>query len=277
MRKFAVIIGAISTIFLVSCSSQPTAEEQINTAVAQTLSAQTTEPVVPSLTPLPTNTVGPTRTRRPTNTPQATKTRIPTLTPRPTSTPTPDPEPIVLTGRGDDIVDFEKWDNAPAVLNIKHTGNSNFAIISYDTNGQRLGLLVNTIGTYSGKRLIDMEDDQDSARFEIHADGEWEILIQPLNMIRTEKIPGIITGNGDDAIYLYGDEPPEILDVDASNSDTNFVIRAWGHGRDLLVNEIAPYTGKVLIDRDMVMKFTNDYVVILEILAEDNWTISVNP
>ena len=72
----------------------------------------------------------------PTNTPK------PTNTPIPTPTITPLPNPLTFNGQGDNIIDFDKW-NDPALLHIKNIGYRNFAVWNYDKDGNKIDLLVN--------------------------------------------------------------------------------------------------------------------------------------
>lgn len=170
--------------------------------------------------------------------------KVPSKTPIPTTPP----EPIILTGSGDSVVDFNKWDRA-AILHVKYFGGSNFAIVNYDSQGTRLDLLVNTIGAYDGVVPLDFLDDEYSSRFEITASGPWEIEIMPFTEIDIYPIPGIVSGNGDYVFLVAG--KPDKLNIDASQASRNFAI--WGYNlyRNLLVNEIAPYTGTVLAESDM--------------------------
>lgn len=200
----------------------------------------------------------------PTRTPKPTKTKIPTLTPRPTATKTPIPEPFNLSGSGDSVVDVKKW-FGPALVKITHTGFGNFTVKNYSASGDTIDLLVNEIGNYIGTRPIDFYDKQETARFEINADGAWNIQVMPLQYVRKEAIPGGISGNGDDVIAIVGDNP----DLIKSNypGDSNFVIISYGYGgTDLLVNEIGPYSGTTIIPRDTMM---------LEIVATGPWTLEI--
>lgn len=195
----------------------------------------------------------------------ATTVAAPTRTPIPTPTFIPLPQPIILKGFGDSVVDVAKW-NGPALLHAQHNGSSNFVVRNYGPGNKKLNLLVNTIGIYEGIRPLDFFDDEDTVRFEIKADGQWELQIIPFDLIQVEVTPTVIKGRGDDVIGLIGDVP-DLLKVDASQTKSNFVIWGWGsNGRDLLVNEIGPYTGIVIL---------SSQTKILEIKAEGNWSIEV--
>ena len=187
---------------------------------------------VSTFTPLPTNTAAPTRT------------------PRPTSTSTPIPEPIFLTSVGDSVFDIQKWEG-PAILKIKYTGGSNFAVRNYPANSNDYyDLLVNTIGPYEGTVPLDFRDGQQTARFEVIAalSGAWEFHIEPLANARIEHIPGTISGIGDEVVFIQGDTA-DLLKADAYQAKHNFAIWAITSRRiDLVINEIAPYTGTNILD-----------------------------
>ena len=57
-----------------------------------------------------------------------------------------------------------------------------------------------------------------------------------------------------------------MLKVDASKAESNFAIWGYGDTRDLLVNEISPYTGVVIVPSG---------IIILVIEAEGPWSIEV--
>jgi hypothetical protein len=46
---------------------------------------------------------------------------------------------------------------------------------------------------------------------------------------------------------VKGTGRPDLLKVDASQAKGNFAIWGYGNDRDLLVNEIAPYSGTVVV------------------------------
>jgi len=231
-----------------------------------------TEKNAPTLAPSPTDTMVPTATLTPTVTftPKPTNTPRPTNTPSPTPTFTPTPAPIVLKGSGDSVVDVDKWDG-PALLKIKYRGYGNFVIWNYGANGEKIDLLVNTIGNYEGTRPLDFLDGEFTRRLQIEAAGKWEIQILPLREVRQEKIPGTIEGQGDDVVYIAGNGTPDLLKVDASKAKGNFAVWGYGASRDLLVNEIAPYTGTTVIPSDVPVSGK----MLLVIEAEGPWSLQI--
>jgi hypothetical protein len=200
--------------------------------------------------------------------PTATLTPVPpTNTPRPTVTFTPAPQPIVLTGTGDSIVDVQKW-NGPALMKSAYNSGSNFIVINYDSNNQRIDTMINTIGSYSGTRLLDRYDAEQTARLEVKASGPWEIQILPFKSIRQEIVPGTIQGINDDVILVNASSGnPDTIKADALQTVSNFIVYALGdNGYDLVFNEIGPYTSTALFGRG---------VKLIEVRAEGTWSLEI--
>jgi len=188
------------------------------------------------------------------------KTPIPPLTfiPQPASTPiiSVTSELNMLSGYGDSVVNINKK-GGRAIAHIKYTGDENFIVWNYGMNGERINLLVNTVGNYEGTCPLDFNDGENTVRFQIQASGKWTIQILPLDKMHVIKIPGRFDGRGDDVIYLEGGNP-DTLQIDASRArSSNFII--WGYNdydyttRNLLVNSIAPYTGTVLMQDSKIL------------------------
>jgi hypothetical protein len=254
-KKQAAILSVVGLLSLFCCALLMVRAAAKNyprvTPTAKTLAEEANSSVVIStFTPLPTNIPSPTKTRRP------------------TATSTPIPEPIFLTSVGDTVFDIEKWDG-PAILKIKYTGGGNFVVRNYPANSNNsYELLVNAIGPYEGTVPLDFRDGEQTARFEVKAEltGAWEFQIEPLANARIEQIPGIITGTNDDVVFLEGDRP-DLLKVDASQADSNFVVRAITDARyDLLVNEIAPYSGTSIL---------NPSTIALIVRATGPWSLEI--
>jgi len=264
-KQFLVLFLVLVT--LIACNPTPEiiVVEVTSTPRPTDIPTNTSEPTATS-TPLT-----PTDTPQPTNTPRPTRTPRPTNTPKPTNTPTPTPAPIILSGNGDAVVDVEKWDG-PAIVHITNSGGRNFAIWNYGADNEKIDLLVNVIGKYEGSRPLDWNDDEHTTRFQVESSGNWEIQVLPFEQMRIVTIPGTFEGTGDDVVALVGSNAPDILKIDASTAGKNFAIWGWGNERDLLINEIAPYTGNILVDSKLP---ASNGVLVLDIAATGNWSIEV--
>lgn len=173
------------------------------------------------------------------------------------------PGSVEYTGVGDSVVDLD-WEG-PGLAMIQHDGDRNFIVETYDALGERMGLLVNTIGYYGGVRPLNFMDDEQAARLVIQADGPWSVLIVPLDYTPVVEVPGTIDFNSDYVVAF--EDAPDLLQVDASGATGNFIIYAYGEtGRRLLVNDIAPYQGTVIAPAN---------TFLLEIIADGPFTIDV--
>ena len=186
----------------------------------------------------------------------------PTPEPEPEPAPAPEPEPvttfdpIVIEGSGDDIIDVPVITDAPVVATFTHSGSRNFAVISFDENGGRLDLLVNTIGGYEGTTPFNFS--VPPAELEITASGGWTVTLSDLR--DRPEFDGSASGSGDAVLFVTTDGERLAATHDGAS---NFVIRSWGNQRSLLVNEIGPYSGTVRLPEALA----------LEIKADGSWTL----
>jgi hypothetical protein len=176
--------------------------------------------------------------------------------------------PIVTSGSGDKYIDYAIPYDSPAVLEIRHKGESNFSIVSYNGASGYIDLLVNEIGDYSGRILVynemDSYQDERVRHLEISADGEWEIVAIPVAYLRT--FSSSANGSGDDVVQVKTTADRITLSHDG---DSNFIVIARGSFRygstwDLLVNEIGRYSGQVRLESG---------ATVFSIQADGNWTI----
>jgi len=214
-----------------------------NTPVPDTITpSPTNRPVDSTPEPTPTDTIAPSPTSRPVDsTPEPTATS--TFTPSPTNRPV-DGTPILLIGSGNNEVFFNKW-IGPAVLIASHEGDEDFIVSNYSASNQKIGTLVDTVGLYVGSLPLDFLETEYTTRFNIIANGDWELQIIPLGLAREEPISTSIDGDGDDVINLLGGTPDQIS-INASQTTGNFKLWAYSQGNKIaLVNTTAPYSGTV--------------------------------
>jgi hypothetical protein len=86
--------------------------------------------------------------------------------------------PFTISGTGNDVVNFQIPGDLPAVLDLTHTGSSNFIVWSLDTSFASIDLLVNEIGAYDGRRMVHggwFGAPELVRHLEIDADGAWSI------------------------------------------------------------------------------------------------------
>ncbi|MEU0078790.1 hypothetical protein ABZY58_12890 [Micromonospora tulbaghiae] len=173
--------------------------------------------------------------------------------------PSPTPKPKVVKGRGDDVVRIPDLTDL-AVVKFTCRCSSNTVLTS---DGD--GLLVNEIGSYTGKRWINLEDGSLTTQFEIEASGSWTLTIGTVAQLATKAETGKASGKGDDVLLLGGDATA--VRITHRRGSSNFVVHAYslddGEG-GLLVNEIGAYSG--------VRPLTTPALV--QITADGNWTVA---
>ena len=153
----------------------------------------------------------------------------------------------------------------PMAVTIKSGGSSNFVVWNLDSSGNKIDLLVNTIGSYSGTRLIDALQGQQTAALQIQADGNWSVTLKPLALLRVWDGTGSWTGKGDDLVVIQSGAFTGLDSVQITNSgQSNFVVWADGDTKNLLVNEIGNYSGEQLMPAG---------TVLLEIQSDGAWSL----
>lgn len=167
------------------------------------------------------------------------------------------------TDTGTDAIPLEK---GFAVVESRYNGSSNFVVALQDSQGQMIDLLVNEIGTYSGKSFVWIEETGDYY-FNINGNqGKWEIKVMQYRPLDLPTLPGDLSGTGDDVIFFEIDQGSYQLSF-SHNGESNFVV--FMNGYDLLVNEIGSYEGS----QRYGFEESNVYVFVVK--ADGDWKISV--
>jgi hypothetical protein len=149
----------------------------------------------------------------------------------------------------------------PYIATITHSGEGNFSVWAIDEDGNRLELLVNTIGNYKGVRPLNLT--ADPAVLEIDADGDWQVRVQMLDQAPVWN--GKAAGTGPAVLLVDQSGVSGLTTVRITHSgESNFVVWAYGDTSDLLVNEIGEYSGEELLSAG---------TVVLDIEADGDWTV----
>jgi len=167
--------------------------------------------------------------------------------------------PTVFSGSGDDVVSITKPPGVDvAVATITGSGRSNFVVKALDGDQD---LLVNTIGAYSGSRLMDTHVGG-TTQLQVTSSGDWTItLSDPL--IAPVLNAGPNSGTGDAVLLYQGSRSKATI---SGQSDSNFVVQEYSaSGQDLLVNEIGAYEGTVPLAGP----------AFVEVQSEGTWSITV--
>ena len=176
--------------------------------------------------------------------------------------------PFTLSGNGSDVVPVSVPGDGGAIIDLTHNGSSNFIVHSLNGNLEIADFLVNEIGSYAGRRglNVDLFDSSDIIRhLEINADGAWSVTVRPLSQAR--GVGSALNGNGDDFVRFTAPTPITVRST--HNGSSNFVI--WSHEPsgalgDLLVNVIGAYNGTDPVARG---------IKYLDVSADGAWTMRV--
>jgi hypothetical protein len=155
--------------------------------------------------------------------------------------PGPPPVPIAYEGQGDDVLTLEKPVGV-AVLDFECPQCSGNTVLKTDG---REALLVNEIGGYAGRHLIDVSDTARTSMLAITATGSWKVTVTPgLSSVRMSD-GARISGTGDDVVAINGGTSRALI---KNRGESNFAV--WivgGSTTDLAVNEIGSYEGTVAL------------------------------
>lgn len=147
-----------------------------------------------------------------------------------------------FTGVGDDVIELPVGLKA-GFVELSHVGGSNFAVWSFDKDMERVDLLANEIGNYSGSSPFGFGFSDDPVKYlEVTAGGTWTINIKPIT-----DAPAF-TGEGSGSGVFKGTVKvgSKTLTHDGSSNFAVWQYCTNGH-RDLLVNEIGSYTGRKIV------------------------------
>ena len=177
-------------------------------------------------------------------------------------TPRPIPEAVVYEGSGDSVIEVAPPDD---LYVFKITGNieeDHFSVKTYDSVGEYSELLVNTTDAYNG---ITMDDNFDVAMLEITASGDWRIEIASMYTMDIIEGGQTYSGHGDSVLLVRN--AGKTATIKGNVAEAHFAVKSYGEYYDLLVNEIDPYEGTVMLDFAPV---------IFSITAVDDWSITLN-
>lgn len=228
MNPAMILAGTAAAVALLAgCSSAAVGSAAPSTS---TTAAPVSRPVVTTTRPAPTTTVAP-----------------------------PLAAPRVYEGRGDDVVTLDKGPGS-ALVDFECPRCTSNVIVK--TDGQE-SLLVNEIGAYKGRTVIDVYDNSMTSTVEIKAGGAWKMTVtEGITAARASRGEPI-TGHGDDVILIGGSTTKAA--VEHRRGDSNFIVKTISNdGMDYPVNAIGGYSGTVLMPTPAL--------VIIQ--ADGDWSIT---
>jgi hypothetical protein len=145
--------------------------------------------------------------------------------------------PIAYEGQGDEVLNLEKPIGV-AVLDFECLQCSGNTVLKTDG---REALLVNEIGGYAGRHLIDVSETARTSMLTITANASWKVTVTPgLSAVRITE-GARISGTGDDVVAINGTTTRALI---KNRGESNFAV--WIVGEDTTeLAEIGSYEGTV--------------------------------
>jgi hypothetical protein len=184
--------------------------------------------------------------------------------------PVPGPrtgEPVTYDGSGDRVVRITRpVDSGPVVAHIVGRGAGNLAVWSLDAGLEDDKLLVNAIGAYDGRALLD-ERGTVTERLRVESDGPWTITLHPPG--GAPWLTGPVRGDGPEVLRWTG--PRKVLAM-THHGASNFIVRVYAeapepggdHHLASLANAIGAYDGESVIPAGPCL---------VEVEADGVWTL----
>lgn len=174
------------------------------------------------------------------------------------SVPAQKAKPKVFTGSGDDVIHVNYTDPVVVAFSCSSCGGNT----TLETDSGMSTLLVNTIGGYSGRHLVNTGDGDLLTKLTVGADAHWKVTITRLqDALKThlDTVGQKVVGHGDDVIYV-GSSIGDVKIVNHAGSGGNFVVEAYGNDivDPLIVNQIGSYSGTDPLQGAAVVQVTSD-------------------
>jgi predicted small secreted protein len=168
------------------------------------------------------------------------------------------------SGRGDDVIEVSYSGTGDYVFRIKGNASGRyFGVTGYDDYGNYVDLTVNTTDPYSG---IVADPHQEISLLEIQSSDSWTIETLPLSSCPSVGSGQTYNGTNDAVIRVTSNG--RVAAISGNYSGDYFGVWAVdSRGRqDLLVNEVDPYQGRVMLRGDIA------YFIVS---ATGKWSISL--
>ncbi|WP_052344288.1 hypothetical protein [Bacillus ndiopicus] len=171
-------------------------------------------------------------------------------------------EALKLSGSGDTVTKSFTLEDGFVIVNSTHNGGRNFVLTLYDANGNRIDMLVNTIGGYKGAQAIAVTAGE--YKYEVKADGAWTINMS--QEVPNDVLPqGTAKGKGDSVVFMNIQSGSYTVSATHDGS-RNFVLRA--NDSALLFNEIGQYNGS------KIQQVNDTAIYFFSINADGNWSFT---
>lgn len=79
------------------------------------------------------------------------------------------------SGMGDEVISNLAFKKGPVIITLTHDGKATFTVKLLDSSGLTVATLVDKVGSYSGKVVVQIPKDADNYLLAITADGKWQV------------------------------------------------------------------------------------------------------
>ena len=180
----------------------------------------------------------------------------------------PELNPINLTGAGQQASQKFTLEEGLSIFSLTHTGNENFIVWLLDGDGQKIKLLVNTIGL-SNASLSEAVgiDKKGEYLLDIYTNGEWSVEIEQPRPSVADTDSRFFTGTGNQVSPFFKLDKGLVIFKLTHAGIANFIV--WlidsnGQSVELLVNEIGEFNGTKAVG------INQSGLYLLNITAEDS-------
>jgi hypothetical protein len=177
-------------------------------------------------------------------------------------TPRPGSAPTFYSGHGNTVVPITK-DAGPAIVEFVCATCTGAVIVKSDGPES---VLVNAVGSYSGRRPIDLREGSNTTTMTVTATADWRMTVSSgLNTARASVGDAPLTGQGDDVVIMNGTAPTAHVTNSGGPTFIVYVVPVKSATVNLAVNNpIGEYDG--------VLSLTAPAVVIVQ--STGAWTIT---
>jgi hypothetical protein len=194
-----------------------------------------------------------------------------TSTPTATQTSVPTAEPTKFSGNGSQATDRFTVRQPVVFVELQHSGEGYFGVWLLNAQGEQVDLLANTIGTYRGTVLRNLESGD--YFFDIDADGRWSVSVSQTSPPDSGAEPSISKeATGSSVLGPFQSNGAVRMTFEGSDQSHYGV---WLRGadaspRDLLFNEIGPTD-------QLSTVFPGEGVFFITIETDGGWSAGVTP
>lgn len=179
--------------------------------------------------------------------------------------------PTTITGQGQQATSKVKLNKGLAVFELNSKEGSYFSVWLMDSNGEKIDLLANATGSFTGTKAVQIETTGEYL-FNVSGEGKWSIKIsQPKPTQGTSK-PTSFSGNGQQMTpYLKLKRGLTIFKITCNGGSyfSAWLVDSNGEKIDLLANE----TGVFNVSK--AVQIEEDGFYFIQIQSEGGWSIKV--